>query len=158
MTTLTRQDLNFGQGSVLCYAANCYACKASCWHMSLWTRWRVALSLDVLQLKGKQLKFMQGKNTLKKIPMSIWCCSACSPPHYFNILLLLFSSCCRCSFRISGSGCSPYLVCQRSLPYWDLSEEEKIQCTCPGRRFSWKLTATWTSKNSRDQSTLTRTN
>lgn len=68
------------------------------------------------------------------------------PPSPLHHPLLLFFSCCRCSFRVSGSGCSPYLVCQRSLPYWDLSEEEKIQCTCSGRRFSWKLTAMWRSK------------
>jgi len=36
MTTLTRQDLNFGQGNALCYAANGCACQAACWHMSLW--------------------------------------------------------------------------------------------------------------------------
>lgn len=67
MTTLTRQDLNFGQGNVLCYAANWYACKASCWRMSLWNCcWRVALSLNFLQLRGSGWNLCREEHLKKK--------------------------------------------------------------------------------------------
>lgn len=115
----------------------------SSWVLSLGECCRVALSLNFLQLRGGRWNLCRKKiSCKKKSPVLL-------SHTLFQHPLLLFFSCCRCSFRIPGSGCSPHLVCQRSLPNWDLSEEEKIQCTCPGRRFPWKLTATWTSKIAR---------
>lgn len=144
MTTLTRQDLNFGQGNVLCYATSCCACRISFWHVSLWDWcWRIVLALNFLKL-GRRWNSCRKKKIFKNL---LWIKKKYKIPSALQpSALLLFFSRCRCSFRISRGGCSPYLVRQRSLPYWHLSEEEKIQCTCPGRRVSWKMTAVQISK------------
>lgn len=48
-------------------------------------------------------------------------------------IVLFFCSSGWYSVWVSGSSHTSHPLCQRSLSIWDISKEEKVQCTCPGR-------------------------